>query len=563
MKCFKKLSFKYHIFLALIGVSLIPLIACSFFMIKIYTVTTEHQISKDGAQQIKNLTNRLTTLFEDQIKSCEVLCENDLAALVLIDSKTVEYQKEMYLTLYNIRTSMPTQSFFTVYDIGGHKRFSTNNDTELPIYPIYWGIINKIRQSNTAQFYAVDPMLNLNSNALIQTGYPIENSAGLHMGYIVMSLSKESLDSLFDGFYSSKDTIIITDPYQNLIYTSSPKYDNETLEKLFIKTSDLGFWYGHSIEPYSRFHIILQKPSAISKNTINSMYQLSFSIALVCLILCIIISLGISRSLVEPINKLNNAMDKVKAGDLTVYINSNRKDELGVLTDNFNHMTKELNSYVERLIKREKVLNNTKLQLFQTQLNPHFLTNTLDSIRWTAKIHELDEIVSMSENLAIILRENIAGGQFTTLKKELELIKNYINIQKIRFPNKIEYETDIPPQLEDCVVPKLLLQPIIENAIIHGLADRNSGSIFVYADQVGPNMHINITDNGNGMSQKVIDWINSKDIKKKEGHLGLYNVNNIIKLYFGQEYGLSAVVEESIGTTITVFLPITKEDSYD
>lgn len=563
MKRFKTLSFKHHVFLGFIGVSLIPLIACSFFMVKIYTVTTEYQIDRDGAKQIGDIKDRLSTLFESQIKACEALCEDDLAALGLIDNKMVEYQKELYLNLYNIRDSMPSGSCFTVYDAGGYLRFSTNVDTELRVYPVYWGLIRKVRRSNGAEFYAADPVLNPDSKTIIQTGYPIEGSTGLRMGYILISLSKESLDSYFDGLYSSKDTIVITDPYKNLIYTSNSKYGSHIMDKVYEGSGDSGFWYGHMVEPYSGFNIVLQKSSVIPKDTVKSMYKLSLTIAFFCLIVCVILSLRIGRDLTEPISRLNQGMDKVKDGDLSVYIETERRDELGTLTENFNRMTRDLNDHVNALINREKALNETKLQLFQTQLNPHFLYNTLDSIRWTARLHEIDEIVSMSENLAIILRESISNGSFTTLKEELGLVHNYIAIQMLRFSNKFEYGAEIPFELEDCIVPKMILQPIVENAIIHGLAHRSGGSIFIYADQVGSNIHINVTDDGEGMDQEMLDWINSGNVEKREGHLGLYNVDNIIKLYYGHEFGLRAVVEDGIGTTVTVLLPIIKGDFND
>ena len=566
MDLIKKTSFKQNIFISLISVSLIPLIICSFFLVKVYSITTKYQTEKDSASQVEMLTNKLTNLFEAQINASKSLLEDDLLSTVLIDSKFSDYSKDLYYNLYNLQVSMQTQGSFAIYDIGGSLRFSTNSIGEIQTYPIYWGIINKIRASNDIEFYAVDQILNSNSQVsktIIQTGFPIENSIGINLGYTIMGLSSQSLNSLFEGSYSPKDTIVITDKYMNLIYSTNKEDADKIINQFNTNSFESSYSYSSLTEPYSNFNVLLRKPNALSNNAVRSMYQISLIIALACLILCILISLKIGKSLTKPISKLNNAMEQVKSGDLTMRISTNRQDELGNLTNNFNHMTIELKKYIDKQIEAEKKLNDTRLQLFQTQLNPHFLYNTLDSIRWCARTHEIVEIASMSENLATILRESISGSQLTTLRSELELVDNYIEIQKIRFNDCFSYEAEIPPQLENCIVPKLLLQPIVENAIIHGIADKDEGCVMVYADQVGSDIIINVTDDGVGMDLEILNWLNCENMQKRQGHFGLFNLNNIIKLYYGPRYGLKAIVEKGIGTTITGRLPISREVKND
>lgn len=563
MKWLNTLSFQHHIFLGFLIVALIPLTLCSFLMVNVYTLTLKHQMVTDGNQQIKELTNRLSVLFESQNESRTILLQDDLTARVLIDNRTDEYPKELYMALYQVKSSLPTQISFTIYDAGGHQRFSTDPDTSQDVLPIYWGVLYKARHSDASVYYATDPTLNGTSMALMQTAHYVENSSGSRVGYLVMGMTQKNLDLLFESFYSEQDTLLITDSHRNLIYTSNNKYKNATLSMIKNHETDPRFWYTYATEPTSGFNIILQKSSAISTSTGKTMKRISLITGFLCLSLCLILSLHLGRRLAKPIRRLNRAMEQVKNGDLSVYVSTSRKDELGELTENFNYMTGDLKEYVAKLIQRQKDLNDTKLSLYQTQLNPHFLYNTLDSIKWSAKIHEIQEIASMAENLADILRKSISGNQFIPLKQELETIDNYLNIQRIRYLGKFVYEAEIPPQLEDCIVPKLLLQPLVENAILHGLADRKTGSILIYADQIGPNIHICVTDDGCGMSQDIIDWINAPIAVEREGHLGLYNINNIIKIYYGSEYGLTADVDPGIGTTVTIVLPLKKENMYD
>ena len=170
----------------------------------------------------------------------------------------------------------------------------------------------------------------------------------------------------------------------------------------------------------------------------------------------------------------------------------------------------------------------------------------------------MPEIAVLAENLAVILRKSISSRPFITLREELETIESYVEIQKIRFTGRFLYETEIPDQLEDCMVPKMILQPLVENAIIHGLDGCGHGYICIYAFQKEGILNISVTDNGCGMSREMEDWINSDAPAKRDGHLGLYNVINILKIYYGQEYGVKAAVTED-GTTITLRLPVQKE----
>jgi len=233
-------------------------------------------------------------------------------------------------------------------------------------------------------------------------------------------------------------------------------------------------------------------------------------------------------------------------------------DEIGVLSDTYNYMTEEIITLMDSQKKASDELRMAEFRALQAQINPHFLYNTLDSIKWNARINQVPEIAVLAENLAVILRKSISSRPFITLREELETIESYVEIQKIRFTGRFLYETEIPDQLEDCMVPKMILQPLVENAIIHGLDGCGHGYICIYAFQKEGILNISVTDNGCGMSREMEDWINSDAPAKRDGHLGLYNVINILKIYYGQEYGVKAAVTED-GTTITLRLPVQKE----
>ncbi|MBR5967464.1 MAG: histidine kinase, partial [Lachnospiraceae bacterium] len=186
--------------------------------------------------------------------------------------------------------------------------------------------------------------------------------------------------------------------------------------------------------------------------------------------------------------------------------------------------------------------------------------NTLDTIKWVAKANQVPEIATLSSSLAAVLRMSISGDKFCTLAQEIEMVRNYCEIQKIRFDDSFDLTVDIG----DCtgaVVPKLILQPLVENSIIHGLEGRRDGHIVINASRVrgdsdeSEELHITVRDNGAGISDEMIAALESADPEALSGHLGLNNINTIIKLTYGERYGVSATRPEEGGTLMTVVLP--------
>ena len=290
------------------------------------------------------------------------------------------------------------------------------------------------------------------------------------------------------------------------------------------------------------------------------MYGISILMAAICLLLCVAVSLMLTRNLSKPMHTLTQAMKEAESGDLNVQIEVERSDEIGHLATHFNRMIRELQYYMIEQIRQQKELNNVSIAMMQAQLNPHFLYNTLDTMKWVAKANHIPEIAMLSSSLAKILRISISQEAFVTVKEEMELVKCYVDIQQIRFSDRFEYDVHLPEGLEDYKIPKLIVQPIVENAIIHGLADRDSGKILVEISCKDGDLFISVLDDGCGMAKEVMEHLNSRNRDHLEGHLGFYNVDSIIRLYYGHEYGLNASEIESGGTKVTITLPLRREE---
>ena len=562
------LSFKNRVFFMCLLATLVPLLISSVVMVHIFTMSLNRQSEGTAKQQIAEISERFSRLLEDCENTCAELTADGSAAWNLIDNTTIEIQKGMYLSLYQAVQEIYGHAQCSVYDAGGRLRFTTDTLPREGKLPVYWGLLRKTSQGDGMTYYRTDPYLAVtNPSILMQGAYSLENPHGARTGYVVLDFTRDNFDNVFSGFYSLTDMILILDDHRKPVYCSRPDYSEAQISGIIAElmkpqgTAEAGKGAQQYLclrEPERGFYVILCRQAPISAPAVRMMGTVVLALSLLSLALSLVSSEALARHITRPVSRLDKAIAKVKDGDLSIQVKVKTNDELGRLTESFNQMVKDLKRYLEDRVQRQKDLNETTLRLYQTQLNPHFLYNTLDTIKWSAKIHQIPEIAVLAENLAVILRKSISSKPFIQLREELDTIESYIKIQKIRFAGRFLYETEVPDMLEDCVIPKMILQPLVENAIIHGLDGCANGYICIYAAQKDGILRISVTDDGCGMGQEMLDWMNSPNPAKRDGHLGLYNVIQILKLYYGEEYGIQAESDTS-GTTVTIRLPAKKE----
>lgn len=568
MKIFNKLSFHKKIFLACLLTALVPLLCSSVVMIRLFTASLDRQNLEEGRTQITKAEARLEAVFEKCEEACDAIATDKKAACTMIEKSEADHEREMYLLLYQATQETSGYAQFSIYDAGGHLRYTTDTERKEKDLPVFWGILRKALKADDIVYYRTDPDLSItDKDILLQGARPLYTEGGAKTGYIVFDFTRENLDDLLGAEVSTGDVLLLLDTHKRTVYCfgqdKSQFQTGDMIEKILEnrKMTDAG----HDREQYlvshggkTGFYFLLCRQAPMSQPAVRTMWTVSLCLSALGLFLCLAVSGVLTGSIARPVQTLDEAMEKVKKGDLTIRIHTQSNDEMGRLTRSFNQMTEDLGRYLEDKVQRQRDLNETTLKLYQTQLNPHFLYNTLDTIKWEARIRQVPRIAVLAENLAIILRKSISSKPFIPLREELETIDSYVQVQKIRFTGEFLCEKEIPDQLEECLVPKMILQPLVENAIIHGLEGCENGYICIYAGREGDTLNISITDDGRGMSPEILAWINSPEPEKREGHLGLYNIMRILKLYYGDEYGLKAEVTED-GTTVTLKLPVRKE----
>ena len=227
-------------------------------------------------------------------------------------------------------------------------------------------------------------------------------------------------------------------------------------------------------------------------------------------------------------------------------------------------MLERIENLKEQVVEEQEDKRKYELQALQAQINPHFLYNTLDSIIWMAETQD-SNIVAMTEALAKLFRISLnKGNEEILLKKEMEHVKNYLIIQSMRYADKFTFEIRVEPEVEKCRIIKLILQPIVENCIYHGIKKkRGSGHIIIRAFHSEPNLILQVKDDGCGMSRETCEKMLSYEIEQENisgSGIGVKNVNERIQLRFGKEYGLHYDSEEGKGTTVTYTLPYCTEE---
>jgi two-component system sensor histidine kinase YesM len=268
-----------------------------------------------------------------------------------------------------------------------------------------------------------------------------------------------------------------------------------------------------------------------------------------------------TRKITKPIEVMMLQMKEVEAGNLDVRVESYVYNELDNLSESFNQMVNQIKRLMEDIVAVEHNKNELELEVLHAQINPHFLYNTLNTIRWMAKIKGEDSISDALVALVKLLRVSISfGNNMILLEDEIQYIENYILIQRLRFNQMFEIHYNIKEEHKQLNIPKLILQPIVENSLIYGIdeAEKREEPIIIdiFTREQNGRIEIVVKDNGNGIEKDVLDKIFKQEQNiNRFSKVGLNNVNQRLKLYLGDEYGLQIVSTVGVGTTVIISVP--------
>jgi two-component system sensor histidine kinase YesM len=279
----------------------------------------------------------------------------------------------------------------------------------------------------------------------------------------------------------------------------------------------------------------------------------------ITMILAIVAAYFFTSSIAKPVLDLRSLMKRVEHGDLAVRFSGAPRDEIGELGLGFNEMIERIQSLIDQVYVEQRSKREAELRILQEQIKPHFLYNTLDTIQWMAQEHRVDDVVSMVGALTSLFRIGLnKGREFISLADELEHVESYLCIQKMRYEDKFDYSISCDPALRQRQVLRLMLQPLVENAIYHGIKERRGhGSLSVEARLESGDLFLTVSDDGVGMSEVTLALLNAslEEGGPSVGGYGIHNVHERIRLTFGQPYGLSFKSVYGEGTVVTARHP--------
>ena len=404
---------------------------------------------------------------------------------------------------------------------------------------------------------------------LIKDNLSMESLGVLRIGIRISALKniQSSADLTLQG------NILMLDS-ENQVIIGEENEITDQAETLFAKWND-SFQYQingdryhvvYQMSDYTGFKTVAILPAKEITSAVTPLQLATMTALVVGLFLSIALSIFMSRFMSNPIRKTVEALHKVSKGDFSVRLEDGRKDEFGEINREFNHTIERMEILLEEIAESRIQNKEMEFKALQAQINPHFLYNALDTINWMARIEGKEEICEMISAVSGLLRISISNKEVLfTVDKELEYVKDYLYIQKTRYRNRFTVDFDIEDGIKNQLLPKLTIQPLVENVIVHSVeVSKEKTKLEIRGYKTDEEVHIEIEDTGVGMSKETLANLlvpqdRKDDVKAAHTGIGTYAVHQRLQLMFGEEYGLSVDSEEGIGTCITIRFPFEKE----
>lgn len=403
--------------------------------------------------------------------------------------------------------------------------------------------------------------------------------SGNRIGIIVVNLDDRVIKNVLDKIdfgAKSKSSIFLLDQDNKIAY----KNENNLLKNIDSKTLDLinkkngqileningdrYFIIAHTSK-YSNWRIIWFIPYKALVVKAIEIRNTIFIITFICIVIAFVISITLASNITSPINHLMLDMNRVQHGDLNVRVDYHNFYELGRLSDNFNNMIAEIKDLIEKVYREQNAKRKAEIKVLETQINPHFLYNTLDSIKWVAILQKADNVGSMITNLVRLLQISLSGGnEFIDVAHEVEHVKNYLEIQRFRYNDRFSVIFRINDEILNYKTLKIILQPLVENALFYGIEPKKAkGTIVISGGIENNNLFFAIEDDGVGIDcssiEELLKWQDNSKNRMYKG-IGIKNIDERIKLYFGEEYGLEFTSKPGMGTKVKINMPLIQKE---
>lgn len=543
------------------------------------------QSEKDSLKQsMEQLNNTIDYFFETYLNKSEMLYTNvELQNYLAKQNEDIEDFVETNRKINAVIDQMVNEVHYSYlknsYNFGGNLRakiYVMNPTIHLDGYNIFYysDIMDEewyqelIESDKYVSWQSGFLDKNNNYNVVINRRL-IDFKTHQDIGILRLFIPAERIYNLITNNINSHicNILFVDDKFNIIASTGSLFQNNDNLfdkRQFSNKTQAItevdfdGKWYieGNINSEITGWNLIYLMPVSIITGRVRSITKIVILTTIISLIICIFVSSLVSSFVTGRIDILVEKANAISQGNLTISTKLSGNDEIGQLDKTFNNMIMSINNLIENNYKAKVVVNQTKLELLQEQINPHLLYNTLSVISMIAKNSNSTDIFNVTDNLINFYKGILNMGIiYSSLGSEIDMVKRYVDIMKYVYRLDMEVIYDFDKEINDYYSIKLFLQPIVENAIVHGIKPAKIGTINIIGEKEQECIKFVISDDGIGMDKETLDAITDMDKNIRKGY-GLSNVIRRIKLFFGDGYGVSIESQKGIGTVVEVKIPI-------
>lgn len=590
----KNTKMQYKLVLSFVGFSIIPLIILGIFSVSSSSKAIKDKISTYSVQLMNQVNQNINaSLFKLRNYSDDIIIspgwnnqfigyriskDSEKAAMRLNFSRVMQLK---FLNVDNVDDVLmvfmnnENQQQYDISHVG--MQFSWEKEDILRIIKL------NNQEKNTKNLSISLANIGDSNGYDIIIGRKIQNSLSSEvLGHFLIAVNQDYFRNIYknidmgkgsDIFIMNTEGIVISsynpkikigEPFQEGKLTEQIQKNSKLKENTFFTKID----NGNKLIAYSKiedadWYIVSTIPNSYLNSEASKFNYKIAGLMILILIFAMIFAIIISKNISAPLKKLEKNMSEFGEGKLNKRTVVDRADEIGHLQKSFNSMANHINGLLEKNEEENKLRRITELKVLEYQINPHFLYNTLDSINWMAQKNGQSDISTLTAALARFFRLGLSKGkEIYTLKDEMEHVQNYMIISKIRYKDSFEFVLDMDPSILEYKTVKIILQPLVENALKHGINKNDTkGIISLIGRKIEEDIVLKVVDNGKGMEQEQVEYLNEsitemKDVSAESSGFGLLNVCQRIKLNFGSNYGISIVSRLGEGTIVTIILPV-------
>ena len=539
------------------------LISCSLILISVLAVFSYQNIlssltSSLSTQLFSSKSNEISSWLNSRISEIQIISESSCVKEMKED-EVIEYVDHLNQTI-GTQYGNPWGTF-AIGSTDGIGYVGLNKTIDISNRPYF------IEGLSTSEEYLFsNPVLSKTDNSVITIlHYPLRNEQG-HYGFINAAINLHHLTDIVSNIDFYEGESFIMDTSSNLytkVQTISAQDTENIMNNVMLHldtTSSFSLdkytYYYTKIPANENWYLCTKVETAnLTKETSSFILMLTSLLVLFTLI-TIVVCIYLSRSITKPISNLNETMQKASS-NLQIVADQSDIEEINSLSYSFNQLIQKIDNLLKKIKEDAKLQRQSEIKVLQAQINPHFLYNTLDALNWKALQHQDTEMTTLIRSLCDFYRISLSNGdEFIPIKDEIKHVECYLKIQSIRFKNQFTYDLEVEPHLLSMYCLKILLQPLIENAITHGLRPLDyPGEIHIRIFTQDNNIIMTVEDNGVGMSEQMLDEVKNGLSNQALHKYGLYNINQRIRLTYGETYGIHIQSQLNSGTKVTVTIP--------